>query len=470
MRFVPRLLTTLLLLAGAETGHAGDSPLFGGLAAGSHEVGFTLVETRDMTRTGPDQGVQAPSPRGRPLRVWIWYPAKETELRDALPFSRYAKLMDGDFSPGVARTERSDFAAGPLARSLPAERLRALLETRTRAFEAAPPATGRHPLIALAQGLYYESPITHAILCEYLASHGFVVATCPLVGTWSRLIDLDPEHLETQARDMEYIIALARERSDVDGERLGLVGFDMGGMTSLILAMRNPDVDALVSLDAGILYPHPSGIPVNSPHYDPSRLLAPWLHITQRDAVADPAASGSLFETAVYSERTLILAEGMRHCDLTSFAMIEGKAPVPGYWQDSVGDPRPKYEAVCREVLRFFQTVLLGDRDARRFLERDPAGVAAPGPLSFAHHAARPAPPTVGEFCNTLSSSGFEAAAGLVREAMKSHPDCELVREQVLNRLGYQFLYFWGHSDVAVDIFQLMVEIYPESSNAHDSL
>jgi S-formylglutathione hydrolase FrmB len=54
-------------------------------------------------------------------------------------------------------------------------------------------------------------------------------------------------------------------------------GFDMGGMAGLILAMRNADVDAFVS-HAGILYPHPSGIPVASPHYDTLTLRAPWLH------------------------------------------------------------------------------------------------------------------------------------------------------------------------------------------------
>ena len=49
-------------------------------------------------------------------------------------------------------------------------------------------------------------------------------------------------------------------------------------------------------------------------------------------------------------------------------------------------------------------------------------------------------------------------------------PDHELAREAILNRLGYQYLYFWGDGEVAIVLLRLAIEIYPESANAHDSL
>ena len=67
-------------------------------------------------------------------------------------------------------------------------------------------------------------------------------------------------------------------------DKLGVMGFDMGGMVGLILAMRNAGVDAFASVPAGILFPHPSGLPASSPDYDPLALQVPWLHAARPNA------------------------------------------------------------------------------------------------------------------------------------------------------------------------------------------
>ena len=322
----------------------------------------------------------------------------------------------------------------------------------------------------MGQGLYYESPIAHAILAEYLASHGHVVATCPLIGTGSRLVNLDVVDLETQIRDLEVVIVRARELPGVSEERLGLLGFDMGGMACVTLAMRNPDVDAFVSLDAGILYGHPSDLPGASPHYDRERLRIPWLHATRSAAVVTPGAPGSLFDTAVHAERFLILVDGAQHCDFNSFAMIEGRSPVLAYWGPIGADARPRYEAVCRYVSSFLGAFLRGDDSGRNFLAGDPQDTAPGVPLTVDHRASRPAPPSIDDLVNAIAARGVEAAANTIRDLAATAPDHELAREAILNRLGYQYLYFWGDGEVAIALLRLAIELYPESANAHDSL
>ena len=50
------------------------------------------------------------------------------------------------------------------------------------------------------------------------------------------------------------------------------------------------------------------------------------------------------------------------------------------------------------------------------------------------------------------------------------YPDEVLFNEEVLNWLGYHFLYWWGREEEAIAVFALNVVVHPESANAHDSL
>jgi len=251
-----------------------------------------------------------------------------------MQFGRYAQLATDDvwpedIAPGLR--QRLQFANGPLARSLSKTSYSALLARPVRAVENAAPLAGPFPLIVIGLGLYYESPITFATTAEYLAGRGFVVATAPLVGTRTALVRLDVTDLETQMRDLELVIARARQFSFVDAERLGVLGFDQGGMAGVVLAMRNRDVDAFVSLDSGIQYPHASRLPRSSPHYDPLALRVPWLHAASR-ADGPPRADGgqSLFDQAVHSERYWLRIQDLGHADFTSYALVEAEAMSPG--------------------------------------------------------------------------------------------------------------------------------------------
>ena len=242
-------------------------------------------------------------------------PRRRRAARKPLRFGRYAALADEDVWPseiaGELR-ERLKYANGPLARSLPAPSFAALLERPMRAVENAEPLAGPFPLIVIGLGLYYESPVTFAATAEYLAGRGFVVATAPLVGTHTAIVRLTVPDLETQIRDLEFVIARARQFPFVDQERLGVMGFDQGGMAGVVLAMRNRDVDAFVSLDSGIQYPQSSGLPRASPHYDARALRVPWLHAANASRT-DRAPAGdakSLFDEAVHSDRYWLRVAG----------------------------------------------------------------------------------------------------------------------------------------------------------------
>ncbi|RPI60975.1 MAG: hypothetical protein EHM50_06465 [Lysobacterales bacterium] len=332
-----------------------------------------------------------------------------------------------------------------------------------RAAENAEPSTGPLPLIALGQGLYYESPITFAAFAEYLAGHGFVVVTTPLTGTNSPLIKLDTQDLENQVRDLELAIARARELPFVSRDVLGVLGFDMGGMLGVLLSMRNPDVDAFASLDSGILFEHESGLPRISPGYDPAALRIPWLHATPPRALRPPSDSAqSLFETAVHAERYLLVTEGMGHVDFTSYALVEGRRDMLGYWPEPGAVAGVEgHKAVARYVLQFFSAHLLQDAASRERLSTAPEAKGARMTLER-----RPATPrSIGydEFIAEVVAGRAEEAVAKLRAAAGGEPGQMLLERMYLERLAQHLMFTWGLAEEALPVIELMNERYPEA-------
>ena len=437
-------------------------PKWHNLEAGEYSVGFQLLEERDLTRV-----VHGDQDHPRPVRIYLWYPAQASEGVQPMLFGRYAALAEEDIWPSeIAGNigEKLVYSRRALARSLGPAGFEALLEQPVRAFENAEPLPGPFPLIVIGQGLYYESPVAFAALSEYLAGRGFVVATCPLVGTHSPLVKVDVEDLETQVRDLEFVIARARGFPHVSLDKLGVMGFDMGGMAGVILAMRNLGVDAFASVPAGILFPHPSGLPAASPDYDPLALRIPWLHAT-RSAAPPGVQTASLFDTAVHSERYLLLIDDLDHVDSTSYALVEGRNAVRGYWTAWEAGAVKRHEALSRYVSHFFAAFLMQSSESRAFLSRDPQSV--PGPtMTLEHRPATPNPITYPEFVNALLTGDASSAIEEVRGLRSTEPSNILLNDFYLYRLAYSLLYTWGLSDEAMQISKLNVELNPSSTAA----
>jgi len=450
-------------------------PGWNGLEGGPFQVGFRLIEETDPTRSVRVEGAGV-AVVSRPVRVYLWYPAAATAAQSPpITFSRYAALADEDVWPasllGAAR-ERAAFARRPLARSLAPEDLAALLALPVAAREDAAPAPGRFPVVVVGQGLYYESPIGHAMLCELLASHGFVVATTPLVGTQSPLVQLTVVDLETQVRDMEAALARARQEPFASPDLLAALGHDMGSMAAMILAMRDPDVDALVTLDAAVLYGHPAGIPIDSPHYSPARLRVPWLHATQRRFGTRPEGhqGPDLFIEAVASDRTLLLTEGLDHSGFTSYALIPNRSSMVAYWPAPAPDEPERYRALCRYVVAFLKASLDGDPAGRALLARAPEEVAPGFGFTLEHRAAAAASPTYSDFLNALLMGDLERARSLAGTLATSDPDGRLRDEAVLRRLGFHLITSWQLDDEGILVLTLNTELHPDSVDARNNL
>ena len=464
IRFATLVLSSLFLSETLAQQHDPVTSNPFGLEPGNYSVGFQLLEGQDHSRAVTGGIASATHPR--PIRTYLWYPAEATA--QPMSFGRYAALADEDIWPAQVAGSLRDilkYSRRPLARSLGVAGFEALLQRPVLAAENAKPLDGPFPLILIGLGLYYESPTAFAALGEYLAGRGFAVATAPFVGTNSPLVRVDAQDLETQVRDLEFVTVQARRLPFVSTERLGVFGFDMGGMAGLILAMRNPDVDAFASMDSGILYPHPSGLPRSSPHYDPFALRIPWLHGMGNVDPNQPADSEakSLFDQAVHSNRYRLVAQGLAHGDFTSYALIEGRGEMPGYWAAGTPEGALRHGIVAEYVYNFFAAFLRQNAESAVFLSQDPNEAFPGSNMRFEHRAATPASISYDEFVQAVVVGRAKEATNTLRSVAVVEPGNILLNETYLQRLAVSLLFTWGLAEEAIPVIEFMAELYPSS-------
>jgi hypothetical protein len=454
-------LAVALLSAGVV--RASETRVLGTLAAGPFTPGFKLVETSDASRSFPVPG--EPGAAARPMRIYLWYPAQPTAAAP-MKFDDYVLLALGDFRPAALPV--------PLAKGLAPAALRDLRAASVGAIRDATPASGKFPVLVFGQGLFFESPVANFLLCEYLASHGYVVASCPLRGTLTRLVNINVEDIETEVRDMEFAAAEAGRLPFADPGRTGVIGFDLGGMAGLLMAMRDLRVGAFLSLDSGILDRHYTGLPATHPQYHEERFRVPWMHMTQARFIrpaADRSARPSLFERKAYGRSYLVHVPATNHGDFSSYGALGIAALGPGYWSAPLGDgAKPLYERLCAAALAFFDGSLKGELGVLDGFVR--AGAQPAGGTSFQveYKEGRPAPPSESALVDLIIDKGLAAARPEIERLREAHAGTTLIAENVVDWLGTHFLYWWGREDEAVGVFELEVFLYPSSWSAHASL
>jgi len=399
------------------------------------------------------------------MRVYVWYPAARTSS-SPMRFDDYVRMALEDFRTSVLPV--------PLTKGLDAGSLDKLRAASVRAVRNPGAAPGKFPLLVLGQGLYYESPLCHFVLCEFLAAHGYVVATSPLVGTRYRLVNITVEDVETEVRDMEFVLSVARSLPFADPGALGAVGYDLGGMAGLLLTMRHPEIQAYLSFDSSILDKHYTGLPLTHPGYHEGTFRVPWMHMLQARFIRsekDRAASPSLMERKAFGPSYLVHVPTGSHGQFSSYAALGIDRAVPGFWGPPPPDSKAIYESICRTSLAFLDSCYKKDPTALMDLLRaGTAPVTGQPAFKIESKTGAAAPPAEDGLVKLIIEKGIGQARTLVERLHADYPGVQLVSESVLNWLGAHFLYWWGREEESVGVFELNTVLYPGSSNAFDSL
>lgn len=245
-----------------------------------------------------------------------------------------------------------------------------LFAHRMNAVFGAAPLDQKFPLIIVAQG-NYQSIHHQAVLCEYLASLGFVVITSPSQTRITGQMRSDDEasaSMSDQYGDMEFLLAYTKGLPYVDTSNIGLVGHSFGGRTIALFATNHPTVKAVVSLDGGIGLHSAVNAIIEHPKFYIQSFHAAVLHFYENN---DPFAAPdlTLLESLKWVERTYVLLPHFHHFYFTSFGALAGS--IQGLVRDHPGDVAKEWKELETVTEAFLGHIFKGEHTAWKKVTSD---------------------------------------------------------------------------------------------------
>jgi len=352
------------------------------------------------------------------------------------------------------------------------------LDAMTRAVRDAAPARGSFPIIVYGPSLGAPS-FENDVLMEYLASHGYIVIASPSWGP-NGAMTADGGGMETQARDMEFLMSYARSLPSADSTRIAVMGFSWGGISNVLIAMRNSTPKALVSLDGSIAYfYHRSATPQATMDFskqafvDPAKFTIPALFLRQGPSPAmlqmlGPDTTFAFFDSLRYSDAYSVKLRTMRHQNFGAwFNRFQTGTGVAFVEDSSVFNPG--YERIARFSLAFLDAYLKSSAEGRAFLARSPEQNGMPSSeVSIERKQAKRPLPTIGDFAHAVGDRGLSNAAVVFENIRKTDPAYSLP-ESALTSWGRRLIAAGRYAD-AIGVLKVDAALYSNSLNVHDVL
>ena len=238
------------------------------------------------------------------------------------------------------------------------------------------PASGRFPVVIYAPAnMSWEN----ADLCEYLASHGYVVIASASMGATTHDMTEDVAGANAQARDIAFLMGYAQTLPDTDMSAVAVAGWSWGGLSGLFAAARDSRIDALVELDGSMRY-YP-GLIKQAGDVHPEQMTIPLVFFAQGEFTLedqarylnDPAKSTGPSALNAWTHGDLITVHDLAlvHTELSS--MFQRNEDI---WKNVADQKKgdygreygiPGYTWVCHYTLAFLDTYLKHDQTALAF-------------------------------------------------------------------------------------------------------
>jgi len=446
--------------------------------AGNYPVGVKVVEQYDYSRayrySTDDLGKPFRGERARPLQTLVWFPAEHNRANKPMTVGDYVSLLETETT--FAKPKTSSFSRELLSAMSPT------LATSLWAVRDAQPSSGRFPVVIYAPSFSNVS-WENADLCEYLASHGYVVVASPCMGQTTRNMTQDLPGINAQARDVSFLVGYACTLSNTDMSQVAVIGFSWGGISNLFAAARDNRIGALVALDGSLrCYP---GLVKRAGDVHPEQMTIPLLSFAQRYwslEASDRLLTGaerdgpSVLNAWTHGDLINIHMLGLSHAEHSSMYQRNEDAWSMLFheWRMFKGDYDREdgiigYAWMARYTLRFLDAYLKRDATALAFLKATPAENGAPRHvMAVTYRSAEGVPISFEGFRSEIGRRGFEHITEIYAAMLKTKPDFKLDEGSVIawadELINHDLL------SEATSLLVLNVEMYPNSSGAHASL
>jgi len=439
---------------------------------GPFAVGLEVIEQYDHSRiygyATDELGRPHTKERSRPLQTLVWYPAAAV-ARDSAPMTvgDYGKLLA--IQTTFDKPRKSAYATEWL------EAMASTLSMPLWAVRDAPAAAGRYPVVIYAPS-FSSMSWENADLCEYLASHGYVVIASPSTGATTRDMTHSLAGIDAQARDVSFLIGFARSVAGADLSRVAVAGFSWGGISSLFAAARDDRISALVVLDGSLRAYR--GLVRQAGDVHPEHMRIPLLSFSQRywsyeelDHYLTPAEQDgpNVLNAWVHGDFINVDLLRMTHAEFSS--MYQRNEAM--WWQLFHLWPHTKadygrldgtmgYACVARYTLRFLDAYLKHERSAAAFLKATPAenGIP-PHVMSVSYRSSKGTPASFESFRGEVGARGFGCLEDIYAEMRARNRDF-WIPESAVTEWSEELLDS-GHFAEALCLLQLSVRQAPEA-------
>jgi pimeloyl-ACP methyl ester carboxylesterase len=337
-------------------------------------AGFKTIQTKDTSRVYKPNTDTSDYLHYRPLDIDVWYPATTSSKDTAHHFRNILGLLETRANYYTASTVGNGFAqqiAHYFSESLKCSDSSKVLNFKTNTFKNAPPAKGKYPLIiylSAFNGMSYEN----YILFEQLAQKGFVVASVSSIGRFPGDMTMKYEDLMEQVNDAVSTLNVLKLESNIDFNRIGIVGYSWGGLAGSILANRIPQAACLISLDGSEFHHFGSGMEedndfstiVNNSEFSKMKISSPYLRLESASLGAKPAKDSVYDFTQKLMEKPQILViDSAAHED---FGCLVDLVKKTGYCM-----PQSKYELITRLTIDFLEDKLKNRNTFTKLAEQE---------------------------------------------------------------------------------------------------
>lgn len=249
---------------------AGQNYFATNLEYGNFNIGYDIIKTIDLGRptlNGTSTEV------GRAMTLNVWYPAKASKKLQKMVFKDYItpegiKNLENEKKYLLDRV--AELSGDTVNFFLAANDI---LNSETKVEFKAPIVEGKLFMI-----FFPDLPYGQSIMCEYLASHGYLVVSPTIQGSFNKAIEYNVRGIETGVDDLEFSLAFVRSNYKVQ-QSFAVMGLGFNASITLAHFMRNTDIACYISLEGGITTKFENNLIEKSPYFDIKLCNRPMLII-----------------------------------------------------------------------------------------------------------------------------------------------------------------------------------------------